>query len=318
MRYVTRIYRRDYLLVRVLPKITEYDLTDQILEQTTLKTGVSGQIHLCFARNEAAQTKLRIKTQAPPLRVIRAFEHEEGVALVHLHNVSGGILGGDQFDMQFDLDANAHAVITTTGSNRIYRHRDGYKTSNQALRVNLAAGSVLEYIPDSTIPFARSRFAQQTQITMQAGSMLFWNDLLNPGREAFDERFDWSHFGSETHIVADNRPILIERWQLNPAEQPIASLAYMGDWTHSATFTACHCGITSAALHALEAELTRLAQQLSDGDASWGVSRLVADGVVVRGVSRIGRKLPNQLEQFHNCARQLLIGKPLIRPRKIY
>lgn len=65
-------------------------------EQANLKTGVLGQLQLHYSlAGEPHKTKLRVLAQHPPLRVIRAFEHQKSGALVHMHNVSGGVLGGD-------------------------------------------------------------------------------------------------------------------------------------------------------------------------------------------------------------------------------
>jgi urease accessory protein len=44
-------------------------------------------------------TVLAASRQEPPLKVVRAFELEDGAALVHLHNVSGGLLGGDRLEL---------------------------------------------------------------------------------------------------------------------------------------------------------------------------------------------------------------------------
>ncbi|MFK7801675.1 MAG: urease accessory protein UreD [Anaerolineae bacterium] len=281
-----------------------------------MKTGTDGKLHLRFSKAETP--KLHVKVQKPPLRVIRAFEHQGDVALVHMHNVSGGVLGGDQFDIQIDLDPEAHGMVTTTGANRIYRHRDGYRTATQTMRVHCAADSVFEYIPDSTIPFANSKYQQTSDIHLTKGAKLFWTELLAPGREAFDERFSWESMANDLRITAAGRPILIEKWQLNPADVPIESLALMGHWAHNATFVVAHCGASSQQILELEAALTELAQAHSDVDTVLGVSRLVRDGVLVRGMSTVGRKLPHLLEKFHNCARLMLLGKRLIRPRKIY
>lgn len=281
-----------------------------------MKTGTDGKLHLRFSKAET--TKLHVKVQRPPLRVIRAFEHQEDAALVHMHNVSGGVLGGDQFDIQIDLDPGAHGMVTTTGANRIYRHRDGYRTATQTMRVYCAADSVFEYIPDSTIPFAESKYEQKSDIHLAKGAKLFWTELLAPGREAFDERFSWESVANDLRITADGRPILIEKWQLDPADMPIESLAFMGHWAHNATFVVVHCGSSSQQILELETALTELAQEHSDTDTVMGVSRLVRDGVLVRGMSTVGRKLPHLLEKFHDCARQMLLGKPLVRPRKIY
>ncbi len=55
---------------------------------------------------------LRILQQDPPWKVVRAFGN-----LVHLHNVSGGILAGDRLSLQ--VDALAPLLITTTGATRL-------------------------------------------------------------------------------------------------------------------------------------------------------------------------------------------------------
>ena len=205
-----------------------------------MKIGASGQLHLHFSHQE--NTKLHIKKQTPPLRVIRAFAHQDNTALVHLHNVSGGVLGGDQFQIVIDLDEGAHAMVTTTGANRIYRHREGYQTATQTMSLHLAADSIFEFIPDTTIPFARSRYQQTTQIHLKPNAKLIWSEILSPGREAFEECFSWDYFGNQIRVVSDDKLILWEKWGIEPAKHPVSSLAYMGDWTYSATFLVCHAG----------------------------------------------------------------------------
>ncbi len=53
----------------------------------------------------AGRTVLSASKQEPPLRVVRAFPLDDGAALVHLHNVSGGLLGGDRIELDMRLAA---------------------------------------------------------------------------------------------------------------------------------------------------------------------------------------------------------------------
>ncbi|MGA2428146.1 MAG: hypothetical protein ABSH13_06560 [Candidatus Acidiferrum sp.] len=53
------------------------------------------------------QTILVTSYQEPPLKVVRAFAVEGGAALVHLHNVSGGLLGGDRLELAVNVGAHA-------------------------------------------------------------------------------------------------------------------------------------------------------------------------------------------------------------------
>ena len=52
-------------------------------------------------------TQLRVDTQEPPWKVVRAFKQAGGGALVHLHNLSGGVLAGDCLSLQVDVGADA-------------------------------------------------------------------------------------------------------------------------------------------------------------------------------------------------------------------
>jgi hypothetical protein len=53
---------------------------------------VRASLQLEFERDVTGRTLLAASRQEPPLRVVRAFGAEDGAALVHLHNVSGGLL----------------------------------------------------------------------------------------------------------------------------------------------------------------------------------------------------------------------------------
>jgi len=120
---------------------------------------------------------------------VRAFTLEDGTALAHLHNVSGGLLGGDHLAMQVNLASGAKVQLTTTGATRIYRSREGFSATTQCNEVSIAEGTLLEYLPDATIPFAGARYLQRTSINLAAGAGLFWWEILAPGREARGELF---------------------------------------------------------------------------------------------------------------------------------
>ncbi len=46
-----------------------------------------------------------VATQDPPWRAIRAFQNGQRQAVVHLHNVSGGILSGDSLHLSIEAGA---------------------------------------------------------------------------------------------------------------------------------------------------------------------------------------------------------------------
>ncbi|HLY27264.1 MAG TPA: urease accessory protein UreD [Aggregatilineales bacterium] len=257
--------------------------------------------------------------QTPPLKVIRAFEQESGGALVHLHNVSGGVLGGDSLAYEIDLDEHTEVQLTTTSATRIYRHRQGAPTAVQRMRIRVGQGALLEYLPDPIIPFANSRYRQATAIMLAQDAGLFWWESLAPGRTARDEVFAYEQLNLETLIRTEDRPIAIERLCLEPAARPLSSPLRMGNYRYLTTFYICKVGLEGSQWQALEGQLRALALERSRREeVLWGVSMLVAHGLAVRGLSVSGRSLAPGLLAFWQAAKTFLYGRAAVLPRKIY
>src|SRR5579862_3678131 len=167
---------------------------DETARQTPSVTHPTARVNASLALRleyDAARrtTVLAASSQEPPLKVVRAFRLGDSSALVHLHNVSGGLLGGDELAMSLVISEKAQAQVTTTGATRIYRSRADAAPAIQRINVHVGQNACLEYLPDPIIPFASSRFTQDTKIQLDAGSGLFWWEVLAPGREAREELF---------------------------------------------------------------------------------------------------------------------------------
>src|SRR6266566_4187571 len=72
---------------------------------------------------ENDSTRMRVFRQDPPWRAIRAFQNPQRQAVVHLHNVSGGILAGDLLDLSLEAGKATRVQVTSVGATRIYRRR---------------------------------------------------------------------------------------------------------------------------------------------------------------------------------------------------
>jgi urease accessory protein len=284
----------------------------------TRATGVCGRLRLQFTANEG-RTRLQRCEQEPPLRVIRAFPIAEGGALVHLHNLSGGVLGGDQLEFDVALGPSTYVQLTSTGATRVYRSRRDATPAQQRTVLHLDTDALLEYLPDPVIPFAGSRYRQETRIELAKGAGLFWWDTLAPGREAHGEVFAYDLLENRVSIVADGILIALERYRLEPRLRPLTSPARMDRYRTLTTFYICRVGLDAARWSALEARLSELAQQLTQPQQTlWGVSALPAHGLAIRGLSRAGRDITAGLMAFWCAARLALYDRAPIPPRKIY
>src|SRR5258708_39981305 len=104
-----------------------------------------------------------------------------------------------------------------------------------------------------------------------------------------------------------------------PALRALSSSIRMGVYRYLTTFYICNAGVEGLHWLALEGELRALAMELSRRDeVTWGVSSLVAHGLVVRALSMSGRALAPGLLAFWQAAKTFLYGRPAVIPRKMY
>src|SRR5580658_1346963 len=80
------------------------------------------RLELSFAVEDGF-TRMHVPVQEPPWRAIRAFQNPLRQAVVHLHNVSGGVLSGDSLDLTIEALAGASVQVTSVGATRVYRQR---------------------------------------------------------------------------------------------------------------------------------------------------------------------------------------------------
>lgn len=265
------------------------------------------------------QTVLQSCEQQPPLKVIRAFPLADGAALVHLHNVSGGVLGGDQLATFVEVGPQASAQLTTTSATRLYRPQVAMPDAEQTNEIFVRGNALLEYLPDPLIPFAGARYRQNTKISLDNSAGLFWWEMVAPGREASGEWFAYEKMELNLEIRAGGRVIALERNRLEPQIRLLDSPARLGAYRHFASFYVLRVGLDAVQWLAMEKELNEVAMQLSKpNEILWGVSILPAHGLIVRALSINGRKIMPGLMQFWQMAKHKLYGRAAVLPRKIW
>jgi urease accessory protein len=279
---------------------------------------VGSTLALEFDRGSSGHTILVRSEQQPPLRVVRSFQLADGSALAHLHNVSGGLLGGDALTLSVHVRPRAQVQLTTTGATRIYRPRPTIPPATQRSHVRVGENALLEYLPDAIIPFAGSRFVQETTIELSAGAGLFWWEIVAPGREARGEMFQYESVEMKLDLLVEEQLAAAERLRLVPRERPIESRVRLGPFRYWASFCICRVGLHAANWIRIEQKLREEAAQfVSSGPALWGVSALPAHGVAVRCLAMQGRDAVGGLHLLWNAAKQLLYNRQAIRPRKM-
>ncbi len=262
-------------------------------------------------------TRMFVPVQEPPWRAIRAFPNPQQQAVVHLHNVSGGILSNDSLCLSIEAGTSTRVQVTSVGATRIYRQRAGSSTARQFTSIRVGDGAMVEYLPDVVIPFSGSRFSQSTAVSLGPNAGFIGWESLAAGRIASGEEFGFDSFHSDCSVSSDHRPLALERYTLSPSDSDQRSVARWGRFRYSATLYICHTGIAQSQWIGLESRLNDLAFGMTCNASRWGVSTLVAAGLVIRGLSLEAHQITSGLHTFWNLAKQELWGLPAIPPRKI-
>ena len=269
-------------------------------------------------RQSAGATQLAHSRQEPPLRVVRTFAREDSSALVHLHNVSGGLLGGDELRLRVDAGEGTNVVLTTTGATRIYRPRTEAPPARQINEISVARGGLLEYVPDQIIPFSGARFSQRTTIRLAEDAGLFWWEVLAPGREAHGELFAYEQIDMKMDVMALERPIACEQICLQPGGSDSFCSARLGGYRYWASFYVCRVGVTAKAWLAAEESLRALVRSLGDpAEVRWGITTLAAHGLAIRCLARRGHQVFVGLRALWSAAKSILYQREAIPPRKV-
>jgi len=266
---------------------------------------------------EGGVTRMFVPIQEPPWRAIRAFRNPRRQAVVHLHNVSGGILSGDALRLSIEAGTDTRVQVTSVGATRIYRQRPDRATAHLHTSIRVGAGAMLEYLPDVVIPFASSRFSQTTAVSLGPNAGFIGWETLAAGRIAGGEEFGFDFFHSENSVCHGTRPLALERYILEPSAGDPRSIARWGRFRYSATLYICHTGIPQPRWIGLESCLNDLAFGQTSHASRWGVTALVAAGLVIRGLGLEAHHITSGLFTFWDLAKRELWGEPAIPPRKI-
>ena len=130
-------------------------------------------------------TRLADLFHAQPLRVLFPYVEKGDIFQAAITCVAGGLVAGDRHDIRLTLEPGARAMVMGQAAEKIYRSNGPDCHIDIELRV--AAGAWLEWLPQETILFDRSRLRRRNSVHLAADARLLAGDILVFGRRAHDE-----------------------------------------------------------------------------------------------------------------------------------
>lgn len=151
------------------------------------------------------------------------YPDDSGMPEVQLTNPGGGTLGGDRLELEVAAETSSRATVATQAATKIYRGREAVQRT--ALRVG--PGAFLEYIPHHVIPFAGSRYRQETSVDMAASAEIIAWESFSAGRLALGERFAFSTLSTRLRVTRDGVLEALDGFELEGGCEPLGGYSYL-------------------------------------------------------------------------------------------
>ncbi|MEB3307156.1 MAG: urease accessory protein UreD [Cyanobacteriota bacterium] len=165
-----------------------------------------------------------------PLKLMRAFQQPSGHCELPLLHTAGGLVGGDQLQIEAELGPGSRALITSVAAQKVYgsvrrsRCHPAGRWAQQQLQFRLAPGSDLEWLPQELVLYADALYQQQMRVELAEGASLLSAEVVRLGRTAAGEQLNEGRWRSDLQIrrrtPSEHRWELVDRLELGgPALQ---------------------------------------------------------------------------------------------------
>ena len=188
-----------------------------------------------FAANRAVgRVALSVKSVAGKTR--RAHVDESGSLRVRcpgapaeeleaiLINTAGGIAGGDQFALDITAGQGTRLVVTTAAAEKVYRTLGPNSVID--VKLNVASGASLTWLPQETILFDRARLSRSIEADLAPDAQLFLAESIVFGRSGMGETVQEGALFDRWRVRRDGKLIYAEGVRLDgPIAQRLAASA---------------------------------------------------------------------------------------------
>jgi urease accessory protein len=224
--------REDPARILPVPLPREFDRYDSPV--TLLGAGRPGKLglmELSFER-QGDLTRMVRHYYRSPLQMFQPMyydPHRPDMPVIVLLQNGGGMLQGDRYRIDIECGPNAAVHITTQSAGKFYKCEENFIT--QVIEIVARADSLVEFLPDMTIPYRDSRFFQHIALHLDPAATVILGDVLAPGRTAHGEHHDYTLFHAQLEAFDLDRNLLVsDRIALEPQRYSTKSPAILGDF----------------------------------------------------------------------------------------
>lgn len=161
---------------------------------------------------DRAQERSRIHKLAHegPLVLQKSFYPDDsGIVHNYILHPPGGLVGGDQLQLNVHVRDRAAVLLTTPAAGKIYRSPD--QLSTFSLQAELGEDSELLWLPQENIVYEGAIHRSALSWTVHSRSRLTAWDIQSLGRPGAGKVYDQGCLRTELRLRTKNRLLLLER-----------------------------------------------------------------------------------------------------------
>jgi urease accessory protein len=124
-------------------------------------------------------------------------------------NTSGGLTGGDAFDVEITAGRESTLALTTQAAERAYRAAGG--AARVDTRLCVEQGASLYWLPQELIVFDGSALARRLRVDLQEAARVLMVEQIVFGRTAMGERITQTQLDDRIEITRSGQPLYLDR-----------------------------------------------------------------------------------------------------------
>jgi urease accessory protein len=179
-----------------------------------------------FAANRASG-RIALDAAAVGGRTRRTRVHEAGSLRVRFPNVAGealeavivntggGMTGGDRFSIEMTVGPGARLTAGTTATEKIYRSIG--PDAEMTIRLDVAAGGRLAWLPQETILFDGARLSRRIDLELAENASLIMAEAVVFGRAAMGEAMSHGVFADRWRLRREGRLVFADNARFDGA-----------------------------------------------------------------------------------------------------
>ena len=230
-----------------------------------------------------------------PLKLLTPRTRGQSV-WAYASSFGGGLVAGDQTQLDLHVGKNARCFMGTQASTKIYRN-PAQLPSGHVTQARLEENALLVFAPDPVQAFANSIYTQRQEFHLAPGAGLALVDWFTSGRAARGERWEFTRLQSRNDVFRSGERIFLDSISLSSAEGALTSPHRAGRFNCFALLLLVGAPLKDFAARLLAEISGRAVERRAALVTS---ASPVADGALLRiageSVEQVGRELHHHLK----------------------